>query len=323
MSEAPGDTLYAPAVVGLPGGNLVAAWTSSGKDGSGKGVVYRVFNSQGAPLGATKVANSHTAGHQQEVDIAATANGGFVVVWRGDGPEDDSGGGVYARLFNALGTAVGNQFVVNSYTFASQSSPAVTLAGQKTPMVWYSMAQDGASGSVVGQLFDVAGAPAVQEFIVNGVTDNNQKSPAVAGNGNGFAAVWMSNNQDGSGWGVFMRKFNTSGQSLGADIQVNSTSAGDQVLPDVAATGAAGYAAVWVVEENNACQIKGQRFEEDGTKEGDEFAVSVAPMDGDVRPRVSGLADGGFMAVWSADVVGDQSSVLGLRFDAQGTMVYK
>lgn len=319
-----GSTLYDPRTLGLPGGHLVVVWTDSAVDGAGKGIAYRVFDSQWSPLTGDLTANSYTIGDQQAPAIAQTSAGGFIIVWRGDGPDDDSGGGIYARLFNSAGAPLAGQFPVNEYTFAAQHSPAAARSGEKCAVAWYSVSQDGASGGIAGQLFDAAGGPTVGEFIVNGVTENNQKDPALAGGETGFAAVWVSNNQDGDGWGVFFRRFDTSGQALCADIQVNSTTAGDQETPSVTSLVDSGYAVVWLSPDGVAVAVRGQRLTSSGTKTGGEFKVNTAPVADGARPAIAGTEDGGYALVWCADGVdGDSSGILVQRFNAQGAKLYQ
>ena len=49
--------------------------------------------------------NGHTTGSQAHSSVAATPNGGFVVAWQSAG-QDGSGYGVFARRYDALGSAV-------------------------------------------------------------------------------------------------------------------------------------------------------------------------------------------------------------------------
>ena len=53
-------------------------------------------------------------------------------------------------------------------------------------------------------------------------------SPAVAvGESGNFVVVWQSDGQDGSGWGVFGRRFTREGVALGGEISI--AGAGNQV----------------------------------------------------------------------------------------------
>ena len=68
-----------------------------------------------APLGPEARVNTTTAGDQSNVEVAADADGDFVLVWQSDG-QDGSGLGVYARRYAASGAALGGEFLVNTTT---------------------------------------------------------------------------------------------------------------------------------------------------------------------------------------------------------------
>jgi hypothetical protein len=57
---------------------------------------------------------------------------------------------------------------------------------------------------------------------VNVYTTGDQWSPAVARGGDGnFVVVW-SGYKDGSGYGIFARRFDSSGAPLGGELQVTT-----------------------------------------------------------------------------------------------------
>lgn len=71
--------------------------------------------------------NAYTTGQQGAPDVASAPDGSFVVVWESSGQEPGqyAGTGVYARRFDALGVALGDEFLVNEYTFLDQGLPRV------------------------------------------------------------------------------------------------------------------------------------------------------------------------------------------------------
>ena len=78
------------------------------------------------PLGGEFQANAYTTGNQVFADVAADADGDFVVVWRSDGQDGDQGG-IYAQRFNAAGTKVGGEFRDNTVTAGNQMNPSVAM----------------------------------------------------------------------------------------------------------------------------------------------------------------------------------------------------
>ena len=62
--------------------------------------------------------------------------------------------------------------------------------------------QDGDSWGVYGQRYAADGAASGDEFLINTYTSNQQQEPSVTAlNDGGFVVTWMSNGNDGSGWG--------------------------------------------------------------------------------------------------------------------------
>ena len=87
-----------PAVKTLSNGNFVVTWNSQYQDGDGWGVYAQLFTQDGVKVGSEIAVNSITAGDQLDPQIAALANGGFVITW-------GAGSNIYAQEFNASGVA--------------------------------------------------------------------------------------------------------------------------------------------------------------------------------------------------------------------------
>jgi hypothetical protein len=195
-----------PSVAVDAGGNFVVVWDSVGQDGSGDGVFGQRFDAAGAARGGEFRVNTETASSQSTPAAASDPEGNFVVVWTsGDGDVS----GIFGQRFDAAGAAVGGEFLVNTYTTASQRNPALAVdAGGNFVVVWWSGGQDGSSFGVFGQRYDAAGVARGGEFRVNTDTTSDQYQAAVAMDAVGnFVVVWQSLNQDGSGDGVFGQRF--------------------------------------------------------------------------------------------------------------------
>ena len=79
-------------------------------------------------------------------------------------------------------------------------------------VVWQSDQQDGSMLGVFGQRFNAAGGKAGGEFGVNTYTLDKQINPTVAMDAAGdFVVAWSSFGQDGSGYGVYARRYNAAG----------------------------------------------------------------------------------------------------------------
>ncbi|MDD3329513.1 MAG: hypothetical protein PHW25_20735, partial [Zoogloea sp.] len=244
-----------PSIAAYTGGYVVT-WYSNGQDGSGYGVYAQRFDNAGNPVltgGSNEFrVNTATSTHQYEPDVAASADGRFVVVWRSDG-QDGSGAGVYAQRYNADGSLAGGEFRVNSTTASSQYEARVAaLEGGGFVVVWRSDSQDGSGAGVFGQRYDAAGVAAGGEFRVNESTAGGQYQPHVAAlPGGGFTVTWYNENYDGSGSGsyqdVYVREYAADGTPLGGQLKANTPTAtqSTQSEPAVASLGSGNYVLVW------------------------------------------------------------------------------
>ncbi len=127
--------------------------------------------------------------------------GNLVVVW-GD-TFDGSVDGIRGRRFSSDGSALGEEFQVNSYTTSRQHSSAVAVAaGGRFLVTWTSQDQDGSGNGVYAQLFSPHGSPLRGGFRVNSHTPADQEAAAaVAVDSNGeFVIVWQSDGAQDGDW---------------------------------------------------------------------------------------------------------------------------
>jgi len=143
---------FKPAVASDPNGNFLVVWTSSGQDGSGRGVFGQRYHLSGATQGSEFRVNSFTTADQFDPAVSADANG-FVVAWTSFG-EDGSSYAVMARRYDRGGVPQGGAFLVNTYSLNRQRRPSVASAGNGTFVVaWESLNQDGSGYGVFAQRF--------------------------------------------------------------------------------------------------------------------------------------------------------------------------
>ena len=114
----------APAVGADSSGNFVVVWASQGQDGSDYGIFGQRYASTGLPLGGEFRVNSYTTGFQGHPAVGVDPTQGFVVVWEGQGA-DDQPFGIFGQRYSAAGTPMGGEFRVNSFTTGHQRYPAV------------------------------------------------------------------------------------------------------------------------------------------------------------------------------------------------------
>jgi hypothetical protein len=101
VSTATVGNQAAPSVAAFTDGGFVAAWTSSGQDGSGQGVYAQAFSNTGARVNVEFGVNTTTAGNQNQPVETAFAAGSFVVVWTS---ADAAQNGLYSQRAKVPGT---------------------------------------------------------------------------------------------------------------------------------------------------------------------------------------------------------------------------
>ncbi len=314
-------------------GNFVVVWGSGmfagiSQDGESFGVFGQRFASGGAKLGSEFLVNSYTAGPQFEGRVAAAPGGDFLVVWR-DGSGLDSGdgssAGIFGQLFDSSGATVGIQFQVNSYTFTQQIQPDVAADGNGAFVaVWASQADNSIFG-IFGQRFASDGTPIGGEFQINTFTVGRQDTPSVAADASGgFVVTWKSENQDGSGYGVFGQRFASSGAATGTEFQINSFTIDDQQFPEVASAATGAFVVVWssYLQDGSYNGLFGQRFDSAGMTAGSEFQVNVNTVYSQYLAAVASQPDGGFLVTWSDYLgIGDGYAIVGRLYDSSGAAV--
>jgi hypothetical protein len=202
-------------------GNFVVVWKSELQDGSGYGSYGQRFNAAGVAQGGEFRINTTTTNDQQLPYVAISPTGDFVVAWASTN-QDGGGAGVFAQQYNAAGVPQGGEFQVNTVTINNQTNPAVAIdPNGDFVIVWESLNQDGGGKGIYGQRYNSLGVPQGGEFQVNTYTTNDQSYPFVARDPNGnFVVVWTSNGQDGSGDGVFAKRYDADGNTLQCSVCV-------------------------------------------------------------------------------------------------------
>lgn len=293
-------------------GNFVVVWSSFTQDGYWWGIEGQRYDASGNQVGSEFQVNTWTTSHQYVASVAVADSGDFVVVWSSYAQDGPGGWGVFGQRFDATGGKQGSEFRINTYTTSDQFKPAVSIDGAGNfVVVWQSRFQDGSSYGVFGQRYDAAGGAAGSEFRVNAQTLSSQHSPSVASDDAGnFVVVWTDAGAlDGSESGVFGRRFDSSGNALGSDFQVNSSADLDQRYPSVAADASGDFIVVWETIATGGFNIGGQRFDASGARVGSEFVVNSYTPVNQRLPAISASAGGKFVAAWQSDSDGSGNSI--------------
>lgn len=222
--------------------------------------------------------------------------------------------------------SLGLEFQVNTYTTGDQLHPAVGRCGEDDFIVaWASREQDGSAAGIFAQRFDASGLRLGGEFQVNSLVEGSQFDPAIATDGSGrFVVLWEGPDGDTLGSGVRGQRFDSLGDSLGPEFQVNSYLPGDQNYAATAATGAGKFVVVWqsTSQDGFGDGVFARQFSFSGLSSATEFQVNSYTTGAQGRPAVAADAQGNFVVVWeSSDDGGVSAGVSGQRFDATGAPI--
>ena len=210
---------------------------------------------------------------------------------------------VFLPVVSFAQAPTGPEFQITSAANSSLSPPAVASdASGSVVVVWESAGRDGSDYGVAGRRFDASGAARGAEFQVNSFTSGRQSRPSVASGAAGnFVVVWSSADQDGSGDGVFGRRFDGGGVAAGPDFPVNSSTAGNQDRPAAASDPGGNVLVAWESDDGSGTGVFGQVFDPGGNKIGAEFKVSTTNSGNQERAAVAADSAGHFIVVWQSD----------------------
>jgi Ca2+-binding RTX toxin-like protein len=216
-----------PHIAALDGGGYVVVWET--REGGGYepyDVHAQVFDALGAAVGSEITVNQTTGGYQEYPRVTGLQNGGFVVAWSTYGYDADGTGNesaAMARVFDADGLPVSDEFVMNTTVAGRQQDPnIVATTDGGFVAVWESPNVEPAPGwgyGIVAQKFDADGAPVGAEIVVNTQVANEQRDPAVAAAPDGgFVVVWWNY----ADYGVHAQRFAADGSKAGDEIRVDT-----------------------------------------------------------------------------------------------------
>ena len=312
-----------PAVAKLLAGGWVIAWQScpsgfptgtEAQDGDGCGVFLQRYGADGWEAGGEVQVNQTTAGHQEQPDVAALSDGGFVVVWTG--ADVEGGTNVFLRRYLGTGAPLGGESTVNSSTTGDQGAPAVTgFAGGGWLVVWEHQSPEG-DWDIRAQRYFEDGMAQGAELTVNTVTDMDQRAPSIhAQPDHRFTVTWQSGGMscgpcyDGQFHGIAARRFKAGGSPEGDEFQVNSYVLQDQFNPAIGGTPSGDLLILWTSGQGYPSEsgpdgsgfgVFGQAWDPDGIGTGDEHGLNQFSLAEQQDPAAAGRPGGDFVAVWES-----------------------
>lgn len=324
-----------PSVTGLKNGGYVVTWESL--EGSPQGyVVYgQRYDSLGNTAGDEFQIATSTASNVHYPSVTGLNDGGYVATWTSEVQDGD----IHGQRYDSLDNTVGAEFQINTSTALKQSISSVTgLKDGGFVVTWTSEVQDVEIYSngfhaptteghrFFGQRYDSLGNSAGSELLINTFTTLGQYESSVTGlNDGGFVITWTTSGQDGSFLGIYGQRYDSLGNMVGAEFQINTYTASNQSDSSVTGLKDGGFVVTWTSKHQDGDQsgIYGQRYDSMGSTVGLEFLINTSTAHSQYDSFVTGLNDGSFVVTWthSESLDGSGSTVRGQHYDSLGNML--
>ncbi len=282
------------SLTALDNGEFVVTWSSWLQDGDNYGVFGQRFNADASPKGDEFQINTYTDSNQSDPHITMLNDGGFIVVWESL-IQSEYGYNIFGQRYNADGTTRGDEFQINSYTQNSQVDAVVAALSDGGFIVTWG------SREISAQRYNADGTLNGSEFQVNTHTANSQSRPDITVlSDDGFIITWASAGQDGHQYGVFGQLYNADGTTRGEEFQINTYTENSQSLSSVTAIHDGGFVVTWTSDRQDGDDdgIFGQRYNADGTQNGQEFQVNTYATEAQSWGDSATLLDGRFVVTW-------------------------
>jgi hypothetical protein len=249
----------APSVVALSDGSFVVVWHSYAQDGDGLGIFGRRFSSSGVAQTNEFQINAYTTSDQSNPVVARFSDDRFIVVYAS--ATDVAGrSDIRFRVMLASGAPTGGEQIVNTLT-ATEYNPSIAVFDDDRFLVAFQHT-DSLETDIYARRYLANLSPDGFEFKVNLYTTGAQTTPRVATlSDGGFVIGWTSYQQDGSGNGVFFRRFDSTGQG-GTEKSPHIYTNGDQELGAICRGQAGSFLIVWQSQSQDGSDygVFGRRY---------------------------------------------------------------
>ncbi len=218
-----------------------------------------------------------------------------------------------------------DEFRINTYTNDYQGfSKVAVLNNGGFVVTWFSRGQDGSGDGIYAQQYNADGTPNGGEFLVNAsYTSYNQFEPDIEALADGgYVIAWQSEFQDRSGNAVIARHYDSAGNLIGDDFQINDETFSDQARPSISARDDGGFVVTWMSngQDGDGHGIFAKIYEGSGggLVAALDISVAVADLDGSESIEsvvISGVPTGASLSAGTDN--GDGAWTLALS-DLQG-----
>ena len=223
------------SAAGLTNGNFVMAYDDASTSANDGNIRFRLFDSNGTPLGPDARVFDTTLQEYQN-DVAALPNGAFVIA--SDITYTNADVDIWVQRFNANGTKNGSVIVVDNSGTLDTFRPSIAgLTSGGFVVSWSQVNTPDPNGtnpiSAWFQLYDQFGAPVGGHKAIDTGGTQNINIDSVALRDGGFAFVYEDNGAGTGSKEISLRIYNADGSPRTGVLTVNDQFGGDQTLPTI------------------------------------------------------------------------------------------
>lgn len=310
-----------PEIVQLATGNILVVWRSTATGGAGSpagdDVVGQIFSPIGEPVGSEFRLNVlGTVNNERLPDIAATPDGGFIVVYERSTIASNIES-ILIDEYNAAGVRTNGAFIASdaSVDLPNVADPRIAISSATSALIVYRELEAGGDSRIVAKVYNPTTntvGPLIS--ILNSAGSNSEPEVDVLTNGNYVITMQSGLGADAS---IFIRVLNPAGGNVVGATEIASTNDTEtDIDPSVAALTGGGFVVAWQNVDAVDSDILVQRFNPNGSLNGSVITVSSGGSNDANEPHVVAMADGGFIVFWDDDTL---DALQGRRYSATGT----
>ena len=232
-------SISSPTVAGLRDGGFVVAWTITKQ---ADGIYFQRFDSSGNKVGTeTEVKYEGTNVQNRYANVAAFANGGFVISWRRDVYDSTTNlwpSDIMLQRYDSTGAKFGSEVAVTETQNVFEWNPTISIFSNDSFIIVFLRTTKNSPlvNEMYAQRFDSSSNKVGNVFALNPNRNYNVvgKTEILTLNGGDFVVVWPEDGgRDGDYMGVFAKVYDASGTALSNDFQVNTFFTGIQSSPSI------------------------------------------------------------------------------------------
>ncbi len=326
---------YNQQITALTNGGFAVTWLSY--NGSNYDMRGRVFNTDGTPVNTEDflVSTANTTNNNgYTTQITALDNGCFVISWQSV-YNDYSNSEIRAKIYNADGTIIKDDFLVSLPNTTNEIIPEITKLSNGNFVITFSVYETndaidpGAWNNYIkGQIYSSNGT-ALNEVLLNAIGSSDYKITELS-NGNFIITATTYEVDSNYNYNDLIKAqiFNADGIALTTDPFVVSTSnpqeKGESEV-QITELNNGSFVITWRSYDNqnyNSSNIRGRVFNADGTAiNTNDFLISNLNTNYGSSPKITALTNDNFVVTWRSEDIDGSSSIKARIFNSDGTPI--